>query len=58
MKTTDDLLVIRSDVYELTSDGRMRPGFDGPGPVVTLDKDFPVEVFGSSIVMSTSRGAL
>ena len=40
VKTTDDLLVVRSDAYELTSDGRMRPGFDGPGPVVTLDKDF------------------
>ena len=40
VKTTDDLLVIRSDAYELASDGRMRPGFDGPGPVVTLDKDF------------------
>jgi UTP--glucose-1-phosphate uridylyltransferase len=40
VKTTDDLLVIRSDAYELARDGRMRPGFDGPGPVVTLDKDF------------------
>jgi UTP--glucose-1-phosphate uridylyltransferase len=40
VKTTDDLLVMRSDAYELTSDGRMRPSFDGPGPVVTLDKDF------------------
>jgi UTP--glucose-1-phosphate uridylyltransferase len=40
VKTTDDLLVVRSDAYELTSDGRMRPGFDGPGPVATLDKDF------------------
>ena len=40
MKTTDDLLVVRSDAYELTSDGQMRPRFDGPGPVVTLDKDF------------------
>ncbi len=40
VKTTDDLLVVRSDAYELTGDGRMRPGFDGPGPVVALDKDF------------------
>jgi UTP--glucose-1-phosphate uridylyltransferase len=40
VKTTDDLLVVRSDAYELTGDGRMRPRFDGPGPVVTLDKDF------------------
>jgi UTP--glucose-1-phosphate uridylyltransferase len=40
VKTTDDLLVVRSDAYELTSDGQMRPAFDGPGPVVTLDKVF------------------
>jgi UTP--glucose-1-phosphate uridylyltransferase len=40
VKTTDDLLVVRSDAYELTGDGRMRPSFDRPGPVVTLDKDF------------------
>jgi UTP--glucose-1-phosphate uridylyltransferase len=40
VKTTDDLLVVRSDAYELTGDGQMRPSFDGPGPVVTLDKDF------------------
>ena len=39
VKSTDDLLVVRSDAYELTSDGQMRPGFDGPAPVVTLDKD-------------------
>jgi UTP--glucose-1-phosphate uridylyltransferase len=40
VKTTDDLLVVRSDAYELTGDGQMRPCFDGPGPVVTLDKDY------------------
>jgi UTP--glucose-1-phosphate uridylyltransferase len=40
VKTTDDLLVVRSDAYELTSDGQLRPAFDGPGPVVTLDKEF------------------
>jgi UTP--glucose-1-phosphate uridylyltransferase len=40
VKTTDDLLVVRSDAYELTSSGQIRPAFDGPGPVVTLDKDF------------------
>ena len=40
VKTTDDLLVVRSDAYELTSDGQMRPAFDGQGPVVTLDKEF------------------
>ncbi|WP_250034616.1 UTP--glucose-1-phosphate uridylyltransferase [Paractinoplanes maris] len=37
VKTTDDLLVVRSDAYELTDDGRMAPTFEGPGPVVTLD---------------------
>jgi UTP--glucose-1-phosphate uridylyltransferase len=40
VKTTDDLLVVRSDAYELTSDGQMRPSFDGPEPVVTLDENF------------------
>ena len=37
VKTTDDLLVVRSDAYELARDGRMIATFDGPGPVVTLD---------------------
>ncbi len=37
VKTTDDLLVVRSDAYQLAGDGRMVPTFDGPGPVVTLD---------------------
>ena len=40
VKTTDDLLVVRSDAYELTSDGQLRPAFDGPGPVVTLDEGY------------------
>ncbi len=40
VKTTDDLLVVRSDAYQLTSGGQLKPSFDGPGPVVTLDKDF------------------
>jgi UTP--glucose-1-phosphate uridylyltransferase len=40
VKTTDDLLVVRSDAYQLTSDGQLRPDFDGPGPVVTLNKKF------------------
>ena len=40
VKTTDDLLVVHSDAYELTDDGQMRPDFDGPGPVVTLDPQF------------------
>jgi UTP--glucose-1-phosphate uridylyltransferase len=40
VKTTNDLLVVRSDAYELTSDGQMRPAFDGQEPVVTLDEDY------------------
>jgi len=40
VKTTDDLLLVRSDGYELTSDGQMRPRFDGQEPVVTLDEDY------------------
>ena len=40
VKTTDDLLVVRSDAYQLTGDGRMRPAFYGPGPVVTLDNNY------------------
>jgi UTP--glucose-1-phosphate uridylyltransferase len=40
VKTTNDLLVVRSDAYDLTSDGEMRPSFDGQEPVVTLDEDY------------------
>ena len=40
VKTTEDLLVARSDAYEMTGDGQVRPAFDGPGPVVTLDQAF------------------
>jgi UTP--glucose-1-phosphate uridylyltransferase len=40
VKTTDDLIVVRSDAYELTSDGHMRPDFDGEEPVATLDKAY------------------
>jgi UTP--glucose-1-phosphate uridylyltransferase len=40
VKTTGDLLVVRSDAYQLTGDGQMRPRFDGPGPVVTLDNGY------------------
>ncbi|HTZ24268.1 MAG TPA: UTP--glucose-1-phosphate uridylyltransferase, partial [Streptosporangiaceae bacterium] len=40
VKTTNDLLVVRSDAYELTGDGEMRPGWDGQEPVVTLDEDY------------------
>jgi len=39
VKTTDDLLVVRSDAYEFTDHGQMAPTFDGPAPVVTLDRD-------------------
>ncbi|MDD7938236.1 UTP--glucose-1-phosphate uridylyltransferase [Actinomycetospora lutea] len=38
VKTTDDLLVARSDLYDLTDDGRMVP--TGAAPVVELDKGF------------------
>jgi UTP--glucose-1-phosphate uridylyltransferase len=37
VKTADDLLIVRSDVYELTGDGQMR---HGPEPIVTLDTDY------------------
>jgi len=40
VKTTDDLLVVRSDAYELTIDGRMLPSFGSQEPVVTLDEDY------------------
>ena len=39
VKTTDDLLVVRSDAYALTPDGRMAPTFEGSPPVVVLDRD-------------------
>lgn len=37
VKTTDDLLVLRSDAYTLTDDGHVEPTYDGPPPVVALD---------------------
>ena len=40
VKTTDDLLVVRSDAYELTSDGEMKPAYEGAGPLVSLDKKY------------------
>jgi UTP--glucose-1-phosphate uridylyltransferase len=40
VKTTDDLLVVRSDAYELTDAGEMKPAYEGVGPVVSLDKDY------------------
>jgi UTP--glucose-1-phosphate uridylyltransferase len=38
VKTTDDLLVVRSDCYELSPDGLMLARFDGPPPFIALDK--------------------
>ena len=38
VKTTDDLLVARSDLWELRDDGAMIPHFDPQPPVVSLDK--------------------
>jgi UTP--glucose-1-phosphate uridylyltransferase len=40
VKTTDDLLVARSDLWELRDDGAMVPHFDGTPPVVSLDKTY------------------
>ncbi len=40
VKTTDDLLLIRSDAYALTDDGHISPTFDGPPPVVALDPGY------------------
>jgi UTP--glucose-1-phosphate uridylyltransferase len=40
VKTTDDLLLVRSDAYDLDEDGRLRPTYDGPPPVVALDPEF------------------
>lgn len=40
VKTTNDLLVVRSDAYELTPDGRLDPTYSPPGPVVTLDDEY------------------
>jgi UTP--glucose-1-phosphate uridylyltransferase len=40
VKTTDDLLVVRSDAYDLTPDGVMKPAYEGTGPLVSLDKDY------------------
>ena len=40
VKTTDDLLVLRSDAYELAGDGTVRLARDGEPPVVGLDSEF------------------
>jgi UTP--glucose-1-phosphate uridylyltransferase len=39
VKTTDDLLLVRSDAYTLNGAGHLAPTFDGPPPVVALDPD-------------------
>jgi UTP--glucose-1-phosphate uridylyltransferase len=39
VKTTDDLLVLRSDVYTLAEDGELVPSRDGDEPYVALDPD-------------------
>lgn len=42
VKTTDDLLVLRSDAYELTADGQLRlaPACAGRAPLAELDDDY------------------
>jgi UTP--glucose-1-phosphate uridylyltransferase len=40
VKTTDDLLLIRSDAYMLDDAGHVSPTFDGPPPVVALDPEY------------------
>ncbi|MCW3001936.1 MAG: UTP--glucose-phosphate uridylyltransferase [Conexibacter sp.] len=39
VKTSDDLLVVRSDAYMLRDDGHLSPTFDGAPPVVALDPE-------------------
>ncbi|MDX6726251.1 MAG: UTP--glucose-phosphate uridylyltransferase [Baekduia sp.] len=46
VKTTDDLLVVRSDAYNLQDDGRLSPAFDGPPPVVALDPRYFKQLAG------------
>lgn len=40
VKTTDDLLVVRSDAYQLTADGRMLPAEGSTSPVAELDSEY------------------
>jgi len=40
VKTTDDLVVVRSDAYELGLDGLMNPKFAGDPPVVSLSREY------------------
>jgi UTP--glucose-1-phosphate uridylyltransferase len=39
VKTTDDLLLTRSDAYTVSDDGTLSPAFRGDPPVVALDPD-------------------
>jgi UTP--glucose-1-phosphate uridylyltransferase len=40
VKTTDDLLVIRSDAYNVSEDGEVTPRFAGAPPVVSLSREY------------------
>jgi UTP--glucose-1-phosphate uridylyltransferase len=40
VKTTDDLLVIRSDAYSVSDDGEVAPRFTGAPPVVSLSREY------------------
>jgi UTP--glucose-1-phosphate uridylyltransferase len=40
VKTTDDLLLVRSDAYTIDDDGHVTPTFTGPPPVVALAPKF------------------
>ncbi len=40
VKTTGDLVVVRSDAWTLLDDGRLTPAFEGHPPVLTLDPEF------------------
>jgi UTP--glucose-1-phosphate uridylyltransferase len=40
VKTTDDLLLVRSDAYAIDDAGHVAPTFDGPPPVVALAPEY------------------
>jgi UTP--glucose-1-phosphate uridylyltransferase len=40
VKTTDDLLVIRSDAYSVSDNGEVTPRFAGAPPVVSLSREY------------------
>src|SRR6478609_3082473 len=62
VKTTDDLLLVRSDAYALRDDGRLEPCFAGDPPVVTLGpalrrlEDFDAH-FAGGLPSLRTRGA-